>query len=359
MERDQAACATLRHNKARGHRLVKDWGIVEADVRSVDLSAVAPGVDLLSGGPPCQPFSVGGKHRGEFDPRDMWPWSVAAVRALKPRGFLFENVRNLASAHSEYLEYIKLQLRFPEMVRMPDETTEGHRNRLQRYDRSGTPDGLFYRVRHVLADAADYGAAQYRQRVFIVGLRCDQKRQWEAPAATHSRSALDSQKWLTGAYWDRHGIAWGQASGAEMRRIRMHNRQPAADRHLAPHRTLRDAIADLGEPTALGHPRISAHVRPPREARAYEGHTGSPWDAPAKALRAGDHGVSGGENMIDFGNGRDYRHFTIREAARVQDFEDSYDFPGNWSDGLRQLGNAVPVSLSRAMGQSMQAALAA
>lgn len=64
------------------------------------------------------------------------------------------------------------------------------------------------------------------------------------------------------------------------------------------------------------------------------------------------------ENMIDYGNGR-YRHFTVREAARLMDFDDEYGFPGSWSDGLKQLGNAVPVTMSHAFGLSMHAALAA
>lgn len=357
VERDAAACNTLRHNKRKGFHLVRDWNIVEADVRSVDLTAIEGEVDLLSGGPPCTPWSIGGVNKGAADERDMWPWAVGATRTLAPRGFLFENVRNMAATHADYLDYAKYQLAFPELVRQDGETERDHHRRLAQYGATGRKDGLCYRVRHVLANAADYGAAQNRERVFIVGLRRDQTANWTPPAPTHSRSALDRDKWLTGAYWQRHGLAWATPSEAEMRRIRAHNRQPAADAHLKPHRTLRDAIADLGEPTDQGHPSISGHVRPPREARAYPGHTGSPIDMPAKALRAGDHGVSGGENMIDFG-GR-YRHYTVREAARLQDFDDGYDFPGTWSDGLKQLGNAVPVTMSHAHGLSMHAALAA
>jgi site-specific DNA-cytosine methylase len=52
-------------------------------------------VDLAAGGPPCQPFSLGGKHGAHRDRRDMWPEAVRAVRELRPRAFLFENVRGL------------------------------------------------------------------------------------------------------------------------------------------------------------------------------------------------------------------------------------------------------------------------
>ncbi|WP_291333106.1 DNA cytosine methyltransferase [Desulfovibrio sp.] len=68
--------------------------------------------------------------------------------------------------------------------------------------------------------------------------------------------------------------------------------------------------------------------------------------------------MSGGENMIDFGNGT-YRHYTKREAARLQDMDDAYEFPCSWGDSLKQLGNAVPGALSYAFGGSVAQALAA
>ena len=80
-------------------------------------------------------------------------------------------------------------------------------------------------------------------------------------------------------------------------------------------------------------------------AKAYPGHTGSPIDEPSKALKAGVHGVPGGENMIRYPDGR-VRYFTVREAARIQTFPDNYALHGAWSEAMRQLGNAVPVDLA-------------
>lgn len=91
-------------------------------------------------------------------------------------------------------------------------------------------------------------------------------------------------------------------------------------------------------------------------ARIYKGHTGSPLDEPAKTLKAGDHGVPGGENMVAFPDGS-VRYFTIRESARLQSFPDSYVFPGSWTESMRQLGNAVPVKLAHMLGQSIGKAL--
>ena len=91
-------------------------------------------------------------------------------------------------------------------------------------------------------------------------------------------------------------------------------------------------------------------------ARQYPGHTGSPIDGPAKTLKAGDHGVPGGENMQTRNNGG-VRYFAVRESARIQTFPDDYLFTGSWSETMRQLGNAMPVELAAFIGASIHKAL--
>jgi DNA (cytosine-5)-methyltransferase 1 len=81
-------------------------------------------------------------------------------------------------------------------------------------------------------------------------------------------------------------------------------------------------------------------------------------DEPAKTLKAGDHGVPGGENMLLRTNGS-VRYFSVREAARLQTFPDRYEFFGSWSEMMRQLGNAVPVQLAEAVARSVADALKA
>ena len=83
---------------------------------------------------------------------------------------------------------------------------------------------------------------------------------------------------------------------------------------------------------------------------------GSPLYRPAKALKAGDHGVPGGENMIAYPDGS-VLYLSIRESARVQTFPDDYQFLGSWTKSMRQLGNAVPMELSRIVGESIAKAL--
>jgi DNA (cytosine-5)-methyltransferase 1 len=116
-------------------------------------------------------------------------------------------------------------------------------------------------------------------------------------------------------------------------------------------RTLRDAIHDLPEPTETGSIAYANHILRPG-ARAYPGHTGSPIDEPSKTIKAGAHGVPGGENMIAFNDGS-VRYLTVREAARIQTFPDDYHFPVSWGESMRQLGNAVPVELGLAVAKSV------
>ena len=80
-------------------------------------------------------------------------------------------------------------------------------------------------------------------------------------------------------------------------------------------------------------------------------------DEPAKTLKAGDHGVPGGENMIAFPNGK-VRYFTVRESARIQTFPDSFVFGSSWTENMRQLGNAVPVQMAKVIADDIRRKLA-
>ena len=73
-------------------------------------------------------------------------------------------------------------------------------------------------------------------------------------------------------------------------------------------------------------------------------------------MKAGDHGVPGGENMMLLPNGQ-VRYFTVRESARLQEFPDDFLFYGSWTESMRQIGNAVPVTLAEVVGQSVANAL--
>ena len=142
VEWDKWACDTIRQNQERGFPLVQDWPLVEGDVRewirNFSKSRALPEFALVAGGPPCQPFSMGGKHQAYRDDRDMFPAAVEVVRTLRPRAFIIENVKGLtrASFHN-YYQYVLLQFEFPTIAKKPDESWNEHYQRLQKIKSSG------------------------------------------------------------------------------------------------------------------------------------------------------------------------------------------------------------------------------
>jgi DNA (cytosine-5)-methyltransferase 1 len=353
VEWDHDACETFRENQQHRIRSVEEWPLYEGDVKEFDYSNLDD-VMVVSGGPPCQPFSLGGKHRGHLDRRDMFPEAVRAVRQLRPRAFIFENVKGLMrETFADYFEYIHLQLAHPSFTRRKSESWKEHRSRLERHHTS-RQEQTEYNVVFRLLNAANYGVPQRRERVFLVGFRSDLGVEWSFPEGSYSEDALLRSQWITGEYWDQHKVPKGQ-------RPQINNRQSSrVERFLSdylfdagklPWLTVRDAISDLPDPEKNPRSGIANHAFNPG-ARTYPGHTGSPLDEPAKTLKAGDHGVPGGENMLARVDGS-VRYFTVREAARLQTFPDDYTFRGAWSETMRQLGNAVPVRLAEVIARSV------
>ena len=345
VEWDQWACQTIRENAAADFPLVRDINVIEGDVRDVNWFAALKEetVDVVTGGPPCQPFSLGGLARSAEDPRDMFPAMTETIAKLQPKAFVVENVRGLTRANFvDYLEYIKLRLSHPLLRSLEGETWREHGARLQKEHTSIQSD-LSYNLVTSVVNAADYGIPQQRHRVFIIGFRSDVDAEWSFPETTHSGSAL-AEAQLDSDYWERRKVRKSD---------RIHiNRKIINDGKL-PWRTVRDALEGMPEPKpGKDSPRGWFDHRFQPGAKIYPGHTGSPIDQPAKALKAGGHGVPGGENMIRFPDGS-VRYFTIREAARLQTFPDEYRLHGAWSEAMRQIGNAVPVGLAEIVMSSV------
>ena len=357
IERNKYCCDTIRENQARGFPALRGWRLYPDDVRKFDYRSIKSEITLLAGGPPCQPFSIGGKHRGPLDHRDMFPQVARAVRELRPKAILVENVRGLLrEAFSKYFEYVLLQLSFPEIVSKEDEDWRDHLSRLEKHQTKGKVQGLTYNVVFRSLNAANYGVPQKRERVIIVGFRSDLKVEWSFPDASHTLDALLRDQWVTGEYWDRHAVPRRKRPELSARlkpRIeRLRAEQTLFSDDEKPWRTVRDAIADLPDPEREDCSRFHNHFHN-SGARSYTGHTGSPLDEPAKTLKAGDHGVPGGENTVVFPDGR-VRYFTVRESARLQTFPDDFVFHGAWTEAMRQLGNAVPVRLGQVIAEGIR-----
>lgn len=370
VEWDAKACHTLRLNASRPDPGTGSppWDVDAVQCRDVrdyvdELRADAPrDVDLVTGGPPCQPFSLGGLHAGHNDERNMFPAALDVVRLSQPKTVIFENVPGLLRpSFRPYFDYVRDQLAAPSITPRDDESWSEHWDRV----RAGLhASELRYRVARQIILSADLGVGQVRRRVFLVGIRDDLGVEWGELAGDHSEDALLYDQYVSGSYWAEH------AEDHEVRRItksglpsppasletrvgKLRDKGRPADKRW---RTVRDI---LREPEPLPEPvdgkqrgKWPNHVGVPC-ARSYPGHTGSDIDAPAKTIKAGVHGVCGGEAMIRFSDGK-LRYMTTREAARVQGFPDWYEFTGARSHAMRHIGNAVAVRVAQALGERLR-----
>jgi DNA (cytosine-5)-methyltransferase 1 len=353
VEWNHDSCETLRKNQEAGFKLLQQVSIVEQDVRNFNFVQFQGKVDLVAGGPPCQPFSLGGKHEGQIDERNMFPEAVRAVREVAPKAFIFENVKGLTrKSFDPFFQYIVLQLTFPNIVAQKGETWENHFARLRK---NKTSKDLSYNVKTALLNAADFGVPQKRERVFFVGIRNDIGEVWSPPEPTHTKSSLLVSQFVNKDYWERHQVPKNQRTILEANSDSFRRSLSLFESRELPWKTVRDAIHDLPDPEKYNRvSQVFLNHEFRDGAKIYPGHTGSPIDEPAKTIKAGAHGVPGGENMIAFPDGR-VRYFTVRESARIQTFSDDYFFMGAWGESMRQLGNAVPPLLASSVGTSVKA----
>lgn len=274
IEKDERIARTLQRN------LGANAPVETADVADVDLSPLRGAVDVMCGGPPCQPFSQGGLGLGSDDTRNGWGLALRAVDVTRPKAFIFENVSSMLS--SRYAKYVTTLDR-----RIAD---------------------LGYSAGWFCVNAADFGVPQFRKRVFCVGFCGDP----EALAAF--------------------------------------SRQLAALPRCRPHKTVRDAMRELGPPDGANWHVLRGNPRP------YKGHTGSVLDKPAKTIVCGTNGVPGGANAVTLDDGT-YRYFTVREAAHIQTFPHSFEFSPVWSRAFVEVGNAVPPLLATKLARLLHVVL--
>ena len=146
---------------------------------------------------PCQPWSLGGKHKGFRDERNLFPEMIRIVRTLRPKAVLIENVKGLTRrVFANYFEYIRLQLTYPEVETNDDESWGEHLKRLERHHTSAKVSGLEYRVVPRLLNAANYGVPQKRERVFIVAFQSDLGIEWNFKDGEYTQDALLFDKYI-------------------------------------------------------------------------------------------------------------------------------------------------------------------
>lgn len=345
VERHPQAVATLRDDPVSSR-----WPLHADDVREVDYATIGGDVDLLAAGVPCQPFSQGGAHAGPADDRNMFPETFAAIRALRPRAVLIENVRGLARPRfSEFLSYVVDHLAAPHVAIRPGETWQEHHLRLGAA--SAAPNGLAadrYVVEWRSICAADYGVAQRRVRIIMVAIREDLAGRWEWPLPTHSAHALLREK-IDGHYWTEHDLPQRSIDVPKATRVRAERLPRPLQRQRW--RTLRDVIGALPAPAEKpDDAALHGHVFWPG-ARLYRGHLGSLLDEASKTIKAGVHGVAGGEHIVHLDD--TFRYLTVRECMRIQDLPDDMVIDTNRTAAMRQVGNAVPPRVAEVFGRAI------
>jgi DNA (cytosine-5)-methyltransferase 1 len=296
-------------------------------------------VDLVAGGPPCQPFSRAGRskirnliatgQRSSADPRShMWRSFVHVVEVLKPKAVLLENVPDLAAWDDG-----AVLTGFCETLR-----------------------GLGYRPEARILNAYEHGVPQHRSRLFVIALRPGRIMEWPA-ASKHSPTVNDAIGDLpvVPPAHRKDRIPYGKARSALQRRLRR-DMDPEDARSIYDHIT-RDVRADDAEAYALMHPGQTYEDLPER-LRRYRDDIFSDkykrleWDGLSRSITA--HIAKDGYWYI---HPEQDRTLSVREAARIQTFPDWFRFAGQPSLRYRQIGNAVPPLLAEAIGHRLHRAL--
>lgn len=372
--------------------------LVEGDVQKLDMAYLNGLVDVLAGGPPCQPFSLGGIAKGDEDKRNMFPQMFRAIREIQPKAVICENVRGLLRpSFRPYFDYIQRELKLPFEPRNDQVPWHEHDQVLRKRLKScAVPDEERYDVVMTQVNAADYGVPQIRHRVMLVAFRADLGVDVDSfeKAVRNTQFSQDAllRSMRKGEYWERHSDLAEIPEHVVDRVMARVPKDPRED-DCQPWRTLRDAIQGFGTGARRDEGGCLLPLLPPLPpvpldqldaktaqggvpdhigwpgARIYDGHTPNELDFPAKTVKAGVHGVPGGESVMLLdertldanspSGWRDlHRYMTVRETARVMTFPDNWSLAGPRGEKMRQLGNAVPVSLGSYFAQAVANALA-
>jgi len=302
-ELDKDACKTLQANRPK-------WNVIQGDVKNVNFTKFID-IDLVSGGFPCQAFSYAGEKLGFEDTRGTLFFEFSrAVKEIKPKVFLGENVRGLLNHdNGKTLSVIKSIISDLGYTLIEPKVLKA----------------LFYRV------------PQKRERLFLVGIRNDlvkfAKFKWPSP---YYRILVLKDALKSGELYDTEvPVSEGQSYPKRKREILSYVPQGCYWRDL-PDNLQREYMQGSyflgGGKTGMAR-RLS-------------------WDEPSLTLTC-----SPAQKQTERCHPEETRPLTIREYARIQTFPDKWHFSGSVSSQYKQIGNAVPVNLAYAVGWSIVALL--
>jgi DNA (cytosine-5)-methyltransferase 1 len=275
VEIDRHACATLRLNRPK-------WNVVQADIRDFDARPYR-GVDIVSGGLPCPPFSIAGKQLGKLDERNLFPTAIEIISAVKPKAVMIENVRGILDAvFEDYRGHVVKQL-----------------------------TRLGYLCDWRLFNASDFGVSQLRPRVVFVALRKDVFAHFSWPSGSFGLPPTVGE-----VIFDL--MAANGWKGAKIWRDRANEIAPTI----------------VGGSLKHGGPDLG----PTRARRAWA------------SLGVDGLGIA---NEPPPGSFLGMPRLTVRMVARLQGFPDDWQFSGGKTAAYRQVGNAFPPPVARAVAEQV------
>lgn len=311
-EIERVFCETLRYNQGWSHvdgrQYFASANIINADVRDLAASdlGVVGDLDLLVGGPPCQAFSSAGKQLSVLDPRGALVSEFCRlVDEIRPKMFLFENVRGLVTAR----------------------------------DAKGEPGGVIvelinilqdlgYSCRATLLNSADYGAFQRRVRCFIIGSRNGEAPDFPQP--THKKGGgLFDTPWRTLKEFLQTHADLDESS------------------HVFPSTELAAKLKDIPNGSGIKSPGRAEATRPGGHWGYRQGTFVADLDTPARTVTG-----SSSQDWVRW-NGV-LRRLTLREVSELQGFPSDWQIEGSKAQRFKQVGNAVPTVFGEALGRILQ-----
>lgn len=276
--------------------------LLKGDISNIESDAF-PECDGIIGGPPCQSWSEAGSLRGINDPRgQLFYQYIRILKDKKPKFFLAENVKGMmAKRHSDAVTNI-----------------------ISQFEEAG------YDVFVKLLNAADYGVAQDRKRVFYIGFRKDLNIDFEFP------TPFDEKKCLRDIIFDLKDTAIPALEK---------NKTNGTNCKVLNHEYFTGAYSTI----FMSRNRVRSWEEPAFTVQA----SGRQCQLHPQAPKM----VKYGKNDCRFVQGEEklYRRLSVREAARVQGFPDDFEFIyTSLNDGYKMIGNAVPINLAYVLAMQIK-----
>ncbi|MGV0656741.1 DNA (cytosine-5-)-methyltransferase [Mycolicibacterium thermoresistibile] len=322
-----------------------DWDLADPKVvERVSELVVAAGIDLVAGGPPCQPFSKAGRsmlryrvQAGLRDPhderRDLWRSFLEIVERSRPKAVLMENVPDMALDREMFIL----------------------RSMVEELEQIG------YSVEERVVDAWRYGVPQFRQRLLLVALRDNIR--FRYPTETEEKvsvwTAIGDLPEVEGGWRPEGGeYGWAEYAGPITKfQEEMRAKVPAADRH----KVFDHITRPVREDDRQAFESMTHATKYTDLSKEHQRYRSDIFDDKYNRLNENDLSRTITAHIAKDGywyiHPRQSRTLTVREAARLQTFPDDFRFDGPPSAAFRQIGNAVPPRLGKVMGNAIRESL--